>query len=458
MTVEATTERDTEAGREKSGAVRTALLLSPVIVACLLMAAHFMRWGQTGVVLLCVSAPVLLLFRRAWVPIVFTVLLFLAGALWVSTIIEFYHVRVAHNAPWARMAGILGGVAFFTVASSLVFHTRTLRDRYGEMSLHRNASIAAFLVTAGLLIMVQLKTDPAGLLLERFIPYGGWLEAFWLSVYAAFITGIMMEPKDTARWRPRIWALFSVVFFAQLLIGLFGVERFLMTGELHLPVPALIVAGPAYRGEGFFMIILFSVTLLLVGPAWCSYLCYVGAWDDQASRLKKKPGALPAWRGHLRAGILVAALAAAFGLRYLEAPGWAALWLGAGFGIAGVGIMAFMSTRRGAMVHCTAYCPIGFVATRLGKINPMRVKFNDEDNCTDCGACSNRCRYDALRPTDIANRKPGPSCTICGDCINGCPRNILEYSFPGLSPYSSRAFFIVVVISLHAVFLGVARI
>ncbi|HDJ22855.1 MAG TPA: 4Fe-4S binding protein [Candidatus Aminicenantes bacterium] len=63
---------------------------------------------------------------------------------------------------------------------------------------------------------------------------------------------------------------------------------FLMTGKLHLPVPALILAGPIYRGTLSFMLILFLVTIVLVGPAWCSHLCYVGAWDDIACRRKRR--------------------------------------------------------------------------------------------------------------------------------------------------------------------------
>ena len=51
-----------------------------------------------------------------------------------------------------------------------------------------------------------------------------------------------------------------------------------MTGKLHLPVPALIVAGPVYRGSVGFMLILFLCTILLVGPAWCSHLALHAAF------------------------------------------------------------------------------------------------------------------------------------------------------------------------------------
>ena len=68
-------------------------------------------------------------------------------------------------------------------------------------------------------------------------------------------------------------------FFGQLALGIFADPIFLMTGKLHLPIPAVILAGPLYRFEGLFMPILFISTLLLSGPAWCSQLCYFGAFD-----------------------------------------------------------------------------------------------------------------------------------------------------------------------------------
>jgi polyferredoxin len=78
-----------------------------------------------------------------------------------------------------------------------------------------------------------------------------------------------------------------------------------MTGELHLPIPALILAGPVYRGEGLFMPVLYTVTILLVGPAWCSWLCYIGAWDDFAAR-RRKGGSrpVPGWATHVLRGVI----------------------------------------------------------------------------------------------------------------------------------------------------------
>jgi hypothetical protein len=94
------------------------------------------------------------------------------------------------------------------------------------------------------------------LLAERFIPGLGWVEIALLSIYAAWITSRMANPAASPRWRARIWLFFSVVFFSQLVLGIAGVEECLMTGNLHLPIPALVVAGPIYRGGGYFMLLL----------------------------------------------------------------------------------------------------------------------------------------------------------------------------------------------------------
>jgi polyferredoxin len=232
-----------------------------------------------------------------------------------------------------------------------------------------------------------------------------------------------------------------------------------MTGRLHLPVPALIAAGPIFRGGGLFMAILFASTVLLVGPAWCSHLCYIGAWDDACSRRgPKTPRVLsPRWSVGGRLATLVLVCGGALALRGLGVSGAVAAFLAGGFGLLGVGVMLSASRRLGAMAHCTAYCPIGLVGNLLGRLVPWRMGIS-LDTCTRCGACARACRYSALTPQHIEAGRPGLSCTLCGDCVGACPHDSMRYRFPGLSPARARAAFLTLVAALHAVFLGVARI
>ncbi len=293
------------------------------------------------------------------------------------------------------------------------------------------------------------------LLAERFVPGSGWIEIALLAGYAAWLAAALQRPGALPRLRTRIWFLFSMVFFGQLILGMLGVEQCLMSGKLHLPIPAMVVAGPVYRGEGLFMPILFLVTLVLVGPAWCSWLCYIGAWDNLlAKRSKLKRPLSPRWREALRLGFLVLTVAVAFGLNRLGVAGATAALVGGAFGLVGVGVMFAFSARRGWMTHCTAFCPLGWLAVRVGKLSPFRLHLRN--SCVSCGVCRTDCRYGALDRAAWQNQKPHVSCTLCGDCLETC--GAIELRFPGLSPAASRRLFTVLVAALHAVFLGVARI
>ncbi len=449
------------------------LRLTPVVLATVILAAHFLRDLSWGPLLACFVMLGLLFWRRRWVLRVYQAFLVGGAALWISTAAGLYRERQSLGEPAARMLVILGGVALATAATALLFETRGLKARYSERASTARQSVAAFLLAFGILVPVQLVVDPPGILLERFLVTGGWLEMLGLAVYAAWLSETMMDPAVSALWRRRVWRMFSAVFFGQLVLGLAGFDRFLMTGKLHLPVPAMIVAGPLYRGSGFFMPILFTATVVFVGSAWCSHLCYIGAWDDVAARgfrlgrrtgqgasrrtaVGRRPQPMPAWRRTVQTGNLAGVVAISLGMRLAGVPWQAALPVGIAFGVVGVAVMATWSRRKGAMTHCVTYCPIGILSTVMGRINPFRIRLGD--GCNECGACAAPCRYDALRAEDIARRKPASSCTLCGDCIGRCRDAQIGYRFPGLDQWQARALFIVLVVSLHSAFLGVARI
>lgn len=316
-------------------------------------------------------------------------------------------------------------------------------------------AIAAGFVTLALLVPVQLLVQPPMLLAERFVAGAGWIELALLAGYAAWLAATLQRPGAWSRWRPRVWLLFSVVFFAQLVLGLAGVQQCLMTGALHLPVPALVVAGPVYRGEGFFMAGLLLTTLVLVGPAWCSWLCYVGAWDQQAALRRPLGRPLsPRRREAIRLGLLAASLGAAWLLRQLGAAPPTAAALAGGFGLAGVAVMAAVSAHRGWLAHCTSFCPLGWLVVRLGRISPFRLRI--APTCRSCGHCRPTCRYGALDREAWRRLKPHNSCTLCGDCLDEC--GALQLSFPGLTSPGARRLLSVLVAALHAAFLGLARI
>ena len=315
--------------------------------------------------------------------------------------------------------------------------------------------IIVFILTFSLLAIVQIKAGRPMLLAERFLKGAGWVEIVIISFYGAFIAGKMNDPMNVPKWRKTGWTIFSIVFFSQLIIGLLGADKFLMTGILHLPIPMMILAGPIYRGQLSVMTILFLSTVVLTGPAWCSQLCYFGAFDNLASGGKTSKEVLK-YKGVIKSTFLILVISTAIMLRWLSAGMLVSTMIAVAFGVGGISIMIFYSLRKKKMVHCIMYCPIGTIVNVFKHINPFRMYI--DKTCTLCMNCTRFCKYDALNPQDIKNAKPSITCTLCGDCLAGCHQNSIKYSFLKLRPDQARNLYLVLTVTLHAACLALARI
>jgi len=428
----------------------------PAIISFALLGAHFLRANDFWLMCFFMLFPFTFFIKRKWPINVSFIVLLISSLIWVRTTAVSIMIRVTQEAPWTRMTLIFSAVILFTVFSAFLLKSILKDNRYIDIIDFPKASTSAFLISNLLLTIAKLKVKFPILIVDRFVPGSGWVEIFLLSVYAAWLTEKMMDKNRFAKYRLVIWMLFSFVFFIQLILGLSGIERFLMTGHLHFPIPALIVAGPIYRGYGLFMPVLLGISLLIIGPAWCSFLCYIGAWDLQASRSQKKPLSSPAWVQKTRVIILISVICIAYLLRILGLSVTVVSVLALLFGLGGIVMMLLWSRKRGVMMHCISYCPIGVITTWLGKISLFRIRIGE--GCTACNACVRACRYDALKFNSIQNDKPGISCTLCGDCIGSCKEKLISYKFLKLSHDNARTLFIVLAVSMHTVFMAVARL
>jgi ferredoxin-type protein NapH len=315
--------------------------------------------------------------------------------------------------------------------------------------------LAVMLVTTSLLAVVQIVPDKPMLAAERFLVGGGWVEISLLAVYAFVVTRNLMDETRAPRWRKIIWTVFCVVFFSQFFLGLVADSRFLMSGKLHLPLPFMILGGPVYRADISFMTILFLSTIVLSGPAWCSYFCYFGALDNAvaAGRTDRKPLKNKwLWKYTLLALVIFSALV----FRLLGFSGWQTLVPALALGTIGILIMIFISRKRKKMVHCVSFCPVGTVVNLLKFVSPFRMSIGSD--CSNCMRCLPTCKYDALNRQDILNRKPGLTCTLCGDCVQSCEVSAIRYHFLGLSARNSRYAFLFITITLHVLCLGLGRL
>lgn len=430
------------------------------VLSSVLLAAHFSRIQNEKLAVFCLLFTLILLIKKVWIPWIFQLYLVLGGIVWIERALYLRDVRIEEGRSWLRVVLILGAVALLAFYSAWRLNRPKIRSVYAAKNPdEKQAALPAFLAfcSAALLLgLVHIRLSPPLLLAERFLPGTGVIEIVLLAFYAAWITEKLLLAKETDRLRSRIWLFFSLVFFTQFILGVAGIEKCMMTGKLHLPIPAMIVAGPIFRGTGFFMPILFVSTVILAGTAWCSHLCYIGSWDNVCARTRKRPQPLPRWWTAARIAILLGIVFSAWLLRFSGMDGMTAAGIAIIYGLGGIGVMLVFSRHNGIMSHCTIYCPIGLLADVMGRINPFRIRF--ESACDGCGACAASCRYNALNSQDIQRRKPGLSCTLCGDCLPGCSKAALSYGLLKFKPETARKSFVVLIISLHALFLGVARI
>lgn len=425
------------------------------VLTLLILGASYLRSSQYGLMISCILLIFLLFYKRQWVLYVISGVLFYGVFHWWLTALKIARMNEIMGEDSTRMFVILGSVAFVTLCNAAILHFPKFRANYKKVKYQFGIMIS-FLLTMSLLVFTAIKVSFPILLFDRIYTNMGWLQVFLLSLYAAYVTEKMLDPKLTPKWRRRIWLTFSIIFFGQLALGLMGFEMFLMSGKLHIPVPAIILAGPLYRWELSFMVFLFLGSIVFSGPAWCSHLCYFGVWDNLAADIKPRPSKLTKKVWHIRIGLFLGVVAVALLFNLLGISIIGSIIAGILFGAVGIAVIIIFSRKTGNMVHCTTYCPIGILAVIFGKVSPFRIKINE--NCTTCMKCHYVCRYNALNLQDIKNGKPNLNCTLCGDCISPCEHSSINYSLFKFKPEISRAVFIVVIVSLHAVFLGLGRI
>ena len=466
-----------------SGASR--LIPLPSCIMLLPAGAHFWRNGQPGLAAACIALALLAWSRAAWVRLLLLLVLPLLAGRWIWSAGQFVQMRMLMGEPWHRLAAILLTVALLTALATWPLLREAAQQRYhkGENTAH--TQLAALLLCLALLLPVWIM-KPQLIALERFFPQWGSLQLALAGVWAAFAAG-WLSSKKSPQARMRLWRLFSIVFFAQLILGLLLESRFLLSGQLHLPVPGLIAAAPIYRGGGWFMLALFSFATLLAGAAWCSHLCYFGVWDATAAKAcagsqrgitrlntAAQPTAdptnpavhpaqppiarrAPAWLPYLRLAMLALTLGIPLVLRLGGAPAETALACGLLLGLLALPASMLVSRKAGYAAYCRGLCPLGLLAKWLGRLAPWRVRRTG--SCRRCMACVRVCRQDAMGDPATTST-PNADCNLCRDCVAVCPQKALSvtvYGLPGSQKWAGPAF-VAILAALHAAFLAMARI
>jgi len=106
------------------------LRIIPLMIACVLLAAHFFRAGNIGLVAASVLPALLLLIKKRWSFILVQVWAYEGAAVWLHTITNIVQERMMFGRPWKVAAIILGSVTLFTAFAGLLLNSRVVKDKY----------------------------------------------------------------------------------------------------------------------------------------------------------------------------------------------------------------------------------------------------------------------------------------------------------------------------------------
>ena len=430
------------------------------VLVIVLLGAHFYRASEYGMVLCVAGILGLRCSSAAWAR--WAVGLFLLWGMleWSVSACALAQMRMLMGAPWMRGAAILSAVAVVTGLTGLMAArqaARLTREQGASCAFLRAAVFMAVFLS---LYYIRKFAPLEMLLLERFFPGRGMAEIFLAAWYGSFAAGLLADRKKSRKTRTRLWLMFAVLFFAQFALGLLGVSQMLLTGRLHVPIPAFILYGGVFRESLNAMPFIVLISTLLLGSAWCSMLCYFGPFDSLASQGKALRPLPRLLRGALcwgRPFILVSGIGAAFLLKHIGLSTAGAVSLACAYAFLSLLAMAALSRRYGGMMHCTAFCPMGLIVSWLGRLSPWRLRV-DSSSCDACGACESVCRWRAITPESRSEGKALMRCSLCRDCIGVCRKNAISLRYAGLAPEVSERIFVGMLASLHAIFLACAMV
>lgn len=182
--------------------------------------------------------------------------------------------------------------------------------------------------------------------------------------------------------------------------------------------------------------IVLLVYALLGGRVWCSWVCPINMVTDLSAWLRRRLPITDVFRvnRNTRYTILVLSLvvSAIMGVAAFE---WISpismfhreLIFGLGMGwtaILGIFLFDLFILRHG---WCGHLCPLGAFYGLVGKVAPIRVRF-DAPTCTHCGECARVCPEPQvlnLKKAEEAGMIASADCTNCGRCITVCPEDTL---------------------------------
>ena len=104
-----------------------ALQILPIALSLIVLGAHFLRAGNSVMLVIVLALLALLPVRRWWAARTVQAGLVVGALEWTRTLVGLARLRAEAGEPATRLVLILGGVALWTGLSAFLFQTTRLR-------------------------------------------------------------------------------------------------------------------------------------------------------------------------------------------------------------------------------------------------------------------------------------------------------------------------------------------
>jgi polyferredoxin len=197
------------------------------------------------------------------------------------------------------------------------------------------------------------------------------------------------------------------------------------------------------------MVVIWLVSIIVLGRGFCSWGCFYGGWDDGFSRFRKRPlikHINTIWKWMPFAMLLMVMLTAAMSMMptycrwicpFKAVTEFEKVTSVASAARAGIflslfgGLVVALPIMTGKRSQCSFLCPLGAINTLSNKITPFTIKI-DKASCNECYRCIKVCPLYAISKEDIKKGEASVFCSKCGKCTDICPNHAIHFGIKGI--------------------------
>lgn len=161
----------------------------------LLLAAHGLRTGNTGIAVFWLIAGALLFTPWLWKNLVLAALLGFGSWLWADITLHLIQQRLALGLPWLRLSVILGSVSLLALLGSILNMVRAYRTGNGRSLVQGTA----FLLTVTGLSLAMHRPSFAFLFSDHLLAQSYWPAVILLATTIAFFVDKAVPSTSSVR-------------------------------------------------------------------------------------------------------------------------------------------------------------------------------------------------------------------------------------------------------------------